>query len=641
MNELPKASLAGGLAGVGLLVLVLVLQLVAIHGHSLTGDGAHHLLAGHQALRYGQNQLNLEHPPLAKLVFALPAALAEEELVPPLTVQEALPWVHRVHRKDDVLRRATLSGRYMALAVFVVPFLVACFALGRRHGGVYSGDVHSGDVHSGDVHSGVRGGGVHSGVRGGGVHSGVATGILLTGLVGLSLGALPYLTILQTDTAVALTFLLTLLAAERYLESPGFARAAILAWVAALALVSKFSAVLLGPAVLVAVLWAPGLTWRRRFLHLSMMGVLVWLTVDATYLLANRSYSSTAGRATITAYCDGEGTVVADDRLAAWESRLLALERVDPYLAQWLTGFLAIQNQNAIGVYASYAFGEVRSIGRWWYFPVVFLVKTPLPILGVALWVLWRFLRRRSSSIPRSSLVSFSLPRSSLLLWITTVVYLAAALLSNYNLSVRHLLPVLPLLYLPVAQFLATRRRAAAVVLAALALEALALAPLWMSATNTWWLGEHNPTRFALGAGNLEYRQNFRQLARVAEERGLEELKVLYPTLSPEVLAAWVPGARLVQPGDALDSGWYAVNVTVEQLVPALLAAPPGAVYQGESLRREARRWEPLWRAVIEGEDHGYVAGTYHLYFLPPSTTRSESAAPPSNQEPGLLPPEP
>ena len=67
-----------GLAFLGLLALGL--QIAAIHAHSLSGDGAYHLLAGHQALRYGQNTVNFEHPPLVKLLVALPLLLEDEPL---------------------------------------------------------------------------------------------------------------------------------------------------------------------------------------------------------------------------------------------------------------------------------------------------------------------------------------------------------------------------------------------------------------------------------------------------------------------------------------------------------------------------------------------------------------------------------
>ncbi len=96
------------LAAAGCL-LALGLQIVAVYAHSLSGDGAHHLIAGHQALRYGQNTLNLEHPPLVKLVAGLPL-LFEEPPEPPLRVEDALA-AARLYTRPQLLKRATVRGR--------------------------------------------------------------------------------------------------------------------------------------------------------------------------------------------------------------------------------------------------------------------------------------------------------------------------------------------------------------------------------------------------------------------------------------------------------------------------------------------------------------------------------------------------
>jgi len=207
-----------------------------------------------------------------------------------------------------------------------------------------------------------------------------------------------------------------------------------------------------------------------------------------------------------------------------------------------------------------------------------------------------------------------------LLLALTAAVYLLAAVTSNYNLGVRHLLPIMPFLFLPLAVWLARRPRAATAVLALLAFEAVVLTPRWMSQTNTWWLGARNPTRFALSAGDLEYRQSLVQLARWARAHDVERLKVLYPALGQPVIRMYLPDARLLGPGDRLEPGWYAVDVTVEQLVPALRAADPGDVWDGADLHRAAEQWWPFWQALVaRGEDHGWVAGTFHVYRLPPA----------------------
>ena len=568
--------------GIATCCLGLGLQIVAIHAHSLTGDGAHHLVAGHQALRYGQNTLNLEHPPLVKLVAALPLLFEDEPLAPPLRVEDVLATATGLYAKPELLHRATVRGRYLVLAVFVIPLFLACYALGRRFGDHRSG-------------------------------------VVLALMVALSFSVLPYLTILQTDAAAALAFVLTVLLAMRYSERPSSGRAALLAVACGLGLAVKFSAVLLGPTVLLSVLLASrggaeegvvrsgqeGSSWGRRLNHLLLIGVIVTLVLEVSYLAANRAYSSEVGQEVIRAYCDDRGTLTVDDRMRSAEQTLLAVEGTDPRLAQWLTGFWGVHLQNSIGVYSSFAFGEVRSEGRWWYFPVVLLIKTQAPILIAAFVVLVRRRRRPFNWFAWLPLIT------------TVVVYSSAAVTSNYNLSVRHLLPILPLLYLPVAIGIARSRVGAVALISALAIESLILAPLWMSQTNTWWLGARNPTRFALAAGNLEFRQNFIQLARHAQKHGLEELNVLYPAIGEEIVTAYLPSSRLIEPGDALEPGWYAVNVIVEQFVPALLRARPEEVHDHAELLQAAKLWQPLWQAVRQGEDHGYVAGTFHLYRLP------------------------
>lgn len=549
-------------------VQALVFQLTALHTQSLTGDGAHHLLAGHQALRYGQNTLNLEHPPLAKLLAAFPLRLRDDPLAPPLRATEALAMADRAHENPGRLLPASVEARYLFMVLVVLPFFIAAAALGAS-----------------------------TGRR--------SVGVLLFLLLAFSFQILPNLTLLQTDTAVALWFLLVLLAARRYQASPTWQRALLLGGFLGLGLATKFSAVLLLPAVAVAWMLAlPEIGSRSRAIgHGLLILGSAWLVLDGVYLLANHSYDRELGREVIQDYCQGRGTVIVEDRLLGAEGFLLGLERVDPFLAQWATGLLAVQAQNQIGVYASFAFGEIRSDGRWWYFLALFLAKTPIPMLlalAVAAWAL-RHSYHRSWKPWLPTIV-------------TVVVYLAAATFSSYNLGVRHLLPVLPLLYLPVAAVWSRRPLASAALVAVLFLESLALEPLWMSRGNTWWLGERDPFRHSFAAGNLEYRQNFFQLARQSRQRGIEGLRVLYPTLDDAVLRAYLADASLVGPGDPVPPGWYVVNVTVEQLVPALLSGDPEAIYDYENLRRAAESWEPVWQRIRQGEDHGYLAETFHLY---------------------------
>jgi hypothetical protein len=92
----------------------------------------------------------------------------------------------------------------------------------------------------------------------------------------------------------------------------------------------------------------------------------------------------------------------------------------------------------------AYLMGETYIGGRWDYFPIAFALKTPLPTLiltGAALWtalvVAWRNPRQRLRE-----LVLASLPAG----------YSLMSIANQINLGYRHILPVLPFLYVYISR---------------------------------------------------------------------------------------------------------------------------------------------------------------------------------------------
>ncbi len=582
----------GGIAAAAALALVAGLQAAAVHRQSLTYDEPYHLLAGYQALYHGENLINYEHPPLVKMAAALPL-LAEPvagtdggPLVELTPVEAAYPAAQFVFADPARERRIRLASRYALLALVVAPLIAASWALGQRLAPPCTSPARA--------------------------------GLVLALMLGLSFAALPHLATLQTDAALALGTVLTLLAGLAYLRRPDARRAALLGLALGLALAVKLSGLLLLPAAAAAIAIAPRPpSIPRRLLHLGLTAAVALALLQATYLPANRDYDPARGRAALRAYAEDRATLHAGGRLEPWLPALLALERRSPGLAQHAAGLLGVRAQDAEGVYNSYAFGAVTARGRWWYFPAVFLLKTPLVILVALLAALVARLRR-----PLAEAADQSWRRAAVLIALTAAVYLLTASASSYNLGLRHLLPVLPLLYLPAALWTSrTRRRTLAVTLL-LAAEALALAPSWMSATNTWWLGERNPARFALGDTNLEYHQSFLALADELERRGIREIGVAMPAVTAAELTCYLPGARPIAPGDPLPPGWYALSASVEQMAPALLAADPADLFRPQAFRRAARDWSALATHLATGEDHGYAAGTFHLYRIPEGPPR-------------------
>lgn len=552
-------------------VAALFFQIQGIVRQSLTNDEPYHLVAGYQALRYGRNTLNLEHPPLAKLVAALPALLLDKPLTPELNASEGSGQV--VFSTPERARFLRLSGRGMMLFVFALPLLAAIYLLGKAG-------------------------------------TDPTTGVVLALAIGLSFDILPYLSLVATDAAVALGFCLTLLGASRFLREPRIANAAAMGLGVGLAMAAKHSGLLAVVPVSLTILLAQGLSWRLRAGCLGVAGCVACLVLGGTYLAANLRYDRAVAADTIARNCSQRATLIGGQRMLSEEGALLATERAAPLLGQWLTGVLGVEAQNSIGVYAAHAFGNVRSRGRWWFFPALLMVRTPLVVLlasGCAAVEALRRWRDRARTPVRASPPAFRI-----VLLATASLYLATSMASNYNLGLRHLLPILPILYLPAAVW-ATRRGFGSALVAALLLESTILAPTWMSATNTWWLGSRNPTRFSLNMDDCDWKQNLLLLADSARRMGLSPLCVLDPRLSEAELHSAIPEAVLATPG-VEPTRWCAVDVVVEQYFPAIQKAPPDTIFDARTYERLAETWDPLWKRVRSGEDRGYVAETFHLY---------------------------
>jgi hypothetical protein len=98
--------------------------------------------------------------------------------------------------------------------------------------------------------------------------------------------------------------------------------------------------------------------------------------------------------------------------------------------------------------------GSYSDSGWWHYFPIAFLLKTPLPtLLLLALAVFWYLrltiddLRLKCSSPMRISTQSaIQNPQSAIFLLLPALGYFAIALTTDINLGYRHLLPILPFL---------------------------------------------------------------------------------------------------------------------------------------------------------------------------------------------------
>ena len=543
-----------------LLAVVVGVQVMTIRLQSPIGDAAIHLASGFQAARYGENTLNWEHPPLAKMLAALPIAILAPDALPNTrSPEDPLGLVESVTSHPEYSGLWMIWYRMALLVFFVIPLLIGTYALGR-------------------------------------IAVSHAGGLVLACALGLNYSVVGNLSTFQTDTALSAFTVLSLWMVVRLHDRPSVRHALIAGLMLGLGMASKHTGVLV--FALVAGWWTV-VAWKRRVILRTvfpMVGAAL-CTVFFVYAVANRNISQEVSVAALQDFVEGRGSLLVADSMREFGPLLMAVESASVSLAQWLTGLIGIALQNNTGIYPTVAFGDFSMEGRWWYFPAALVVKTPLMLILATMVALG---------------VGKTLALRAEIRWFfcfVAVGYLAFALASNYNIGLRHVYPILPLMFLPVLRLVHVQWFPSAIAVALL-VETLVVAPYWISATNTWWMGKSNPTAWSLAGSDLEYQQNFFSLAKELQERE-GPIAIVHPLLRTGVLSLSIPDARIITtPPDKLQPGWYAVNVLLETYPDAVhgdAAAP-------ESLKRLIDSWAPFLRFVQAGESHGTIGGTYHLY---------------------------
>jgi hypothetical protein len=332
-----------------------------------------------------------------------------------------------------------------------------------------------------------------------------------------------------TDMAVTAAVASACYAAVLWLESPTPTRSVGLGLTVALAVLSKFSALLFLPAAAVAIaacrrgekrdVQQPTAARSHRTTGIRIAYLSAFITVWAGYRFA---FGPLVGAAKTTEAHPQPGLV---ERLA----------RAPVYPAPALfdgIGQLVAKNRHG---HKSYLLGEVRSTGWWYFFPVAIAVKTPIAFLllvltgVVAIW-------RSTPGPPRKRLIEpFAIAGAILLVCIP----------SRINIGLRHILPIYP--------FLAVTAGVGAVALWR-ARRSMPLGPVMAGALVGWQL-------VSSGRGHPDYLAYFNELAGGQPERILvdsdlddgQDLKRLADTLRtrriPEIWLAYAGSATVAEHG--------------------------------------------------------------------------------------------
>ncbi|MCX7681217.1 MAG: hypothetical protein N2508_04510, partial [Anaerolineae bacterium] len=226
--------------------------------------------------------------------------------------------------------------------------------------------------------------------------------------------------------------------------------------------------------------------------------------------------------------------------------------------------YRSLQEHYTLG-HPAFLLGQNRDRGWWYYFPVAFVLKTPLPTLILLIASLGGYTRIQGY-------------RDTLRCWgplvLFPIFYTISSFFSSVNIGYRHLLPLLPFVFVISSRITGhgTRNtwRVARIACCVICLAWLVLGTLRISPHYLAYFNVPDGYRYLVDS-NLDWGQNLWQLREWMEHSGVE--RVYYAHFSParpEVYGIQVdmlpPSPRAV-PFAPLDPapGVYAIGATVLQ----------------------------------------------------------------------------
>jgi hypothetical protein len=398
------------LLGVAALLLMMTAEIaLSSRQESLSWDEGDHIYAGYMSLKEHDYSLNPEHPPLAKMVAALPLiglGLKDQRVPNPFFKSMAYysgrqmlfhngPADGGRYPADTLIFRA-----HMAIMVFMLLLALQTFFAGREM-------------------------------------FGLGAGFIAMTLVVFEPSMLTNAPFVTTDATVSCMFFASIYCFYRYVKRPTPLRLLLTGLAAGLTLASKHSAILLLPMlILLSIGELAGKWWTNRsttnqqsitkqsLRMLAALAVIVVLAVTVLWAFYCFRFSMRP---------DGSPM---DPPLASTAAGLVPFEsKAILFFAKWhilpesyLYGLVDVHN--VAYWMPSYIFGKLYAHGVWFYFPTVLAIKFTLGAAGLLALSVWAFATGRMKKA-----------REVWFLFVPVFIYLGVAISSPLNIGVRHILP--------------------------------------------------------------------------------------------------------------------------------------------------------------------------------------------------------
>ncbi len=617
MNFSRNHTLLAPVALFAILILSGSFMWLASSQESAIMDELPHIPAGYSYARFLDYRLNPEHPPLLKALSAFPL------LALPLTFPtESSYWMNDTNSQWDIgtlfLYESGNNADQILEYVRIFPILLTLLTIVLVY--VWAHEL-----------------------------LGNEWALLPAFLFGLSPTVLAHGHYVTTDIAATFGFLLATYAFVRFLNHPSRGRLITAGIALGIAELAKFSAVLLIPSfALFAACYVIGETIRKKhsgdperlfpfFLSRALLriGQLILIFLVALVVIYVVYFAVTLN---YPVEKQGEDTQsILTSFSPAWGGNFiteLAGHEATKPIAEYLLG-IAMVLQRSSGGNTAYFLGSVSADGWWYYFPVVFLLKEPIPSLILIIIALFTGLAVLFGKSPfgmkrmRRLGEYLGIHFGEFVMLLTVLLYWLYSIRSTLNIGVRHLLPTLPFLYILTAIGLQHWIRGdgkkhiskiiGIILLACWFLgETIATYPHFLSYFNQIGGGTRQGYRYATDS-NYDWGQDMKRLAAFSEEHAIPKIAVDYfgggnakYYLGGDIAEYWSSSK-----GDPRTKGieWFAVSVnTLENAIAPVekgFTRKPGDGYEWLTSLR------PPKEGIGELPEPDYRVGTsifvYHL----------------------------
>lgn len=364
--------------------------------------------------------------------------------------------------------------------------------------------------------------------------------LLPTFLFGLSPIVLAHGHYVTTDIGAALGVLFAVFGFTKFLARPKASTIILAGFALSIALLAKFSNNLLIPYfILLAIIYFIFFARKNFFKYLrGLVGIflIALIVIYAVYFIFTLNYPAEKQLTDATAILGGSDP----QWLMNFNFWLIENPVLRP-IGQYLFGLLMIL-QRAAGGNTAYFLGELSAQGWWYYFPVVFLLKEPIPSLILIFLALalgsWRIAKtfkiRNSKFKILTDYLGTHFPEFAMLLFV--VIYWAYSIQSSLNIGVRHLLPTIPFIYILSAGAIKSWYSARAtkgkslflgILLVWFLVETAFVSPHFLSYFNEFGGGTKNGYRHVTDS-NYDWGQDLKFLKKFTDEKGIDKIAVDY-----------------------------------------------------------------------------------------------------------------